>query len=151
MTERWLPVVGWEDLYEVSDLGRVRRDGHVLACRGVKYPMLGLSRNGKVTSRTVHTLVLEAFVGPCPLGLEALHANDIPTDNRLTNLSWGTRTQNMHDQVRNGRHVGANRTHCRNCGEELVWYRTQRLCMSCLRKSQRKWARRNRQQQKETT
>lgn len=35
MTERWLPVVGWEDLYEVSDLGRVRRDGHVLACRGI--------------------------------------------------------------------------------------------------------------------
>jgi hypothetical protein len=50
----------------------------------------------------VHVLVLTAFVGPCPDGNEALHFNDIPDDNRLSNLRWGTRSQNNHDAIRNG-------------------------------------------------
>ncbi|WP_171947573.1 NUMOD4 motif-containing HNH endonuclease [Bradyrhizobium erythrophlei] len=127
MTERWLPVVGFEGKYEVSELGRVRsldrietyvrRDqysGRDLTIRrkhrgrilqpgpqvsGHRTVVLGR----KEGSRLVHHLVLEAFVGPRPAGHEGCHRNDLPDDNRLSNLTWGTRSQNVKDAVRNGK------------------------------------------------
>jgi hypothetical protein len=60
---------------------------------------------GKGNSKQVHQLVLLAFRGPCPPGKESRHMNDIPGDNRLTNLRYGTRRQNMLDKIRNGRHT----------------------------------------------
>ncbi len=59
-----------------------------------------ISVNGNV--RQVHRLVLEAFVGPCPPGQQCRHLNDIPSDNRLENLRWGTPKENGEDRVRNG-------------------------------------------------
>jgi hypothetical protein len=50
---------------------------------------------GKGNSRQVHQLVLEAFVGPCPEGYEVLHLNHEPSDNRLVNLKYGTRSENV--------------------------------------------------------
>jgi len=50
----------------------------------------------------VHRLVLEAFVGPCPGGMECRHLDGDPTNNRLDNLRWGTRKENMEDMVRHG-------------------------------------------------
>ena len=51
----------------------------------------------------VHRLVLEAFVGPCPEGLEACHSPDRDrTNNRLSNLRWGTREDNEADKVAHG-------------------------------------------------
>jgi len=47
--------------------------------------------------------VLNAFVGKCPDGLQGLHANDVKSDNRLSNLSWGTPSQNQLDAIRNDR------------------------------------------------
>lgn len=119
MSETWRPVVGWEGLYEVSDQGRVRslrtqwgprreplvmRPVPVGAARG-REPRWAvvLHVHGERTVRNVYRLVLEAFVGPCPKGMEALHANDDLKDNRLENLSWGTRRRNMEDAKRNGR------------------------------------------------
>jgi hypothetical protein len=43
----------------------------------------------------VHRLVLLAFVGPCPAGHEVLHLNHQPADNRLENLRYGTRSENI--------------------------------------------------------
>lgn len=40
-------------------------------------------------NRRVHRLVLEAFVGPCPPGMECRHLDDDPRNNRLDNLAWG--------------------------------------------------------------
>lgn len=58
--------------------------------------------NGKVY--LVHVLVCSAFRGEAPAGKPlALHRNDIPTDNRVKNLYWGTREQNIKDARRNGR------------------------------------------------
>src|SRR5262245_50618733 len=51
----------------------------------------------------VHRLVLLAFVGPCPGGMECCHANDDRQDNRLSNLRWDTRGNNISDAIRNGR------------------------------------------------
>lgn len=45
----------------------------------------------------VHRLVLTAFVGPCPEGMECRHLNGNKTDNRLENLCWGTQEENRQD------------------------------------------------------
>lgn len=50
----------------------------------------------------VHRLVLLAFVGPCPEGMECCHANDNSSDNRLDNLRWDTSKANKADGLRNG-------------------------------------------------
>lgn len=60
---------------------------------------------GKKCCRMVHHLVLEAFVGPCPPGMECCHENDIGTDNRLTNLRWDTHKSNIDDAKRNNKIV----------------------------------------------
>jgi hypothetical protein len=53
--------------------------------------------------RYVHTLVLEAFVGPCPSGQECRHLDGDPGNNRLSNLKWGTRRENSADRIGHGR------------------------------------------------
>jgi hypothetical protein len=112
MTEIWKDVVGFEGSYQVSNLGRVRSLDHRvrLVCHGVETTRLspgrilkpGRVRSGHVSvaigkgnSRLVHQLVLEAFVGPRPKGMESLHLNHNPEDNRLANLQYGTRGENM--------------------------------------------------------
>lgn len=66
------------------------------------YPRASLYLDGKQTKVMVHLLVLEAFVGPRPEGLDGLHENDIKTDCYLDNLKWGTPQQNWEDRKRNG-------------------------------------------------
>jgi len=107
-TERWKPIPGHGGDYEVSNLGRVRshkgRRVQIIkqAVAATGYRRLTLSRNGVHTSRSVHQLVLEAFVGPRPDGMVTRHLNDVPYDNRLENLTWGTRAENEDDKRRNG-------------------------------------------------
>jgi hypothetical protein len=111
VSERWLPVRGWP-AYEVSSQGRVRSvprvtqhrhrlQGKVLRPSMRKYPLVNLSA-GAAQSFYVHTLVLEAFVGPCPPRKEACHNNGNYQDNRLKNLRWDTRSANAIDRVRQG-------------------------------------------------
>jgi len=57
---------------------------------------------GGCNSTHVHKLVLETFVGPAPVGLECRHLNGDPADNRLCNLVWGTRSQNLSDKKWHG-------------------------------------------------
>lgn len=68
-----------------------------------------VSANGRVSvnlarkSRRVHTLVLEAFVGPRPNGMEACHFPDRSTaNNRLDNLRWDTKQSNQNDRRYHG-------------------------------------------------
>lgn len=53
-------------------------------------------------TRKVHRLVLEAFVGPRPVGFQARHLNGDRRDNRLENLAWGTALENARDRDRHG-------------------------------------------------
>lgn len=122
--ERWLPVVGYEGFYEVSDLGRARslprrtakglKGGRILKGSRAESGHIAvmLSKHGSIRRRMVHQLVAEAFIGPRPLGQETRHLNDVPDDNRLVNLVYGTRSENAADALRNGRNYFANRTHC---------------------------------------
>lgn len=114
--EQWLPVVGQEGRYEVSDRGRVRsldhtdskgrlRKGRVLKLRLLPTgrPRVSLARRDRVVDAYPYRLMLEAFVGPCPPGMEALHWDDDSSNNNLANLRWGTRAENMRDMSRNDR------------------------------------------------
>lgn len=71
--------------------------------------VLILGDDDKYHSIFVHRLVLEAFVGPCPDGMECCHDPDYnPSNNRLENLRWDTRKANMEDAKRHGRREGCN-------------------------------------------
>ena len=68
-----------------------------------RYPAVYLGTEGSRRVREyVHFLVLSAFAGPRPITLMGLHSNDVRTDNRLANLSWGSRRRNVADSKRNG-------------------------------------------------
>jgi hypothetical protein len=121
-TERWLPVVGWENLYEVSSHGRVKsldrvdRFGRLFKGRLLRltpgshsYPMAQLYRKGKRCGRTVHSLVLEAFVGPRPSGMEVCHLDGSRSNNRLGNLRWDTRKANHADKLGHDTHLRGER------------------------------------------
>jgi DNA-binding XRE family transcriptional regulator len=63
------------------------------------YLQIALGRKG---IRKIHQLVLETYVGLRPEGMECRHLNGNRKDNRLENLKWGTRSENMQDAVRHG-------------------------------------------------
>lgn len=118
-TERWLPVVGWEDIYEVSDRGRVRRcgahnvgrwpPGRITTGSATRqgYRQASLTFRGELQSALVHRLVLAAFVGPCPDGYEVNHRNGNKADNRLVNLEYRTPPENSQHAVDTGLRVYA--------------------------------------------
>jgi NUMOD4 motif/HNH endonuclease len=105
--ENWKPIQSWEELYEISDLGKVKslRTGRILKPwnndkRGYLRVDLCDATCKRVEKPLVHVLVLTAFVGPCPPGQEARHLNGIPGNNALSNLLWGTKVENYADRVR---------------------------------------------------
>lgn len=115
MNERWLAVVGFEGAYEVSDLGRVRsldriqcdgrrRKGRILMHqpRGRIYIAVHLYRQAKLKTYLIHRLVLEAFVGPCPEGMQSRHLDGNSKNNTVINLKWGSPLENHADKKRHG-------------------------------------------------
>jgi hypothetical protein len=90
---------------------------------------------GRSASKKIHTLVLEAFVGPRPPGLVACHGNGDHFDNRLRNLRWGTYSDNAYDQVRHGTHKLATQGQC-PYGHPLRkpnLVASARTCLACSR------------------
>ncbi len=66
------------------------------------YKAVTLRNRGDCRQATVHRLVLESWVGPCPAGCECRHLNGDKLDNRLENLCWGTSLENKEDRRRHG-------------------------------------------------
>lgn len=162
--EEWRGIEGWEDLYGVSDLGRVRsldrwvpnaghkglqlRRGRVLKqTRGPYASQVGLHRDGRMVAARVHQLVAAAFLGPRPEGLEVCHNNGDQYDNRVENLRYDTHRENIRDQVRHGTHAKSSRTACK-WGHEYIPGSFDikdgaRICRPCQqRRNQRLAARR---------
>lgn len=142
--ERWVPMVEVDGDWLISDYGRVvhsKRPGVVLDLETTSNGYLVLSRrNGRFA---IHRAVARAFHGPKPFPeAVARHLNDVRTDNRAVNISWGTYSQNMHDRTRNGRDPNANRTHC-NYGHEYSQVKNvskngvRRRCLTCHRERER--------------
>lgn len=97
ITENWKPVPGYEGLYEVSDLGRIKglkRGIRKLNKAKSGYLLIILCKNGKVKGFSVHSLVYRAFNGEIPPGYEVNHINEIKTDNRPFNLNLLTPKEN---------------------------------------------------------
>jgi hypothetical protein len=113
--EIWKDVPGYEGQYQVSDHGRVRNGkNRILSPNRLLhgYLTVHLYKNGKHTRKVhcVHRLVLHAFTGV--LGEEANHINNDRADNRLANLEWCTRVQNVAHMVSQNRQARNNAPVC---------------------------------------
>ena len=121
--EIWKAIVGFENMYEVSGLGRVRsvprldsrgykHKGKVLHLHPQKprgYRSVMLYTCSKGYKRWVHRLVLEAFKGAAPAGQQGRHLNGRASDNKLSNLAWGTPAENAADKLLHGTHLKGSR------------------------------------------
>ena len=99
MKERWLPVKGYEGLYEVSNKGRVRnRRKRILKQYPDGYKLLYLKvclyEYGEVKNKRVHRLVAEAFIPNPEFKAEVNHEDVNPKNNKVDNLEWCTRQEN---------------------------------------------------------
>jgi hypothetical protein len=139
---RWLPVPGFAR-YLVSDTGIVlSKRGKPMATAPTKkrgYLRLSLLQDGERRTWGVHQVVMLAFVGPCPAGMEIRHLDGNPANNALTNLVYGTSSENTQDALRHGRHNMARKTHCKH-GHEFTPENTymtprgERQCRACVRR-----------------
>lgn len=118
--ENWRQIPSLGPAYEASDQGRARKRLATGGFRLLKnvvidggYHVIRVKRDGKQRKLRIHRLVLEAFVGPCPDGMECCHNDGDPGNNRLSNLRWDTKSANEFDQVRHGTHVSARKTRCK--------------------------------------
>lgn len=68
------------------------------------YVLVHVYLDRKRRTRGVHLLVLEAFSGPCPEGWECRHLDGNGHNNQISNIAWGTKSENTIDQVRHGTH-----------------------------------------------
>lgn len=118
--EIWKDIIGFEGLYQVSNLGRVRGVERCINWRGSKkiikgcikaqiydkrgYPKVGLSKDGKYEVLLVHRLVAKAFI-PIPdelkqyigtRNLQVNHKDEVKTNNCVYNLEWCTNEYNYH-------------------------------------------------------
>lgn len=147
IAEEWRPVVGYEGVYEVSDMGRMKSLERTCNTRsGGRKPIpeiimkLNESRDylsvvlchadaGKTVGivGNVHRLVAEAFIGPIPKGMHVRHLNGNPHDNRRTNLAIGTPQENAEDSIRHGvLKVGVEHSKTKLSNEEVMELRRMR-------------------------
>jgi len=125
--ENWFPCFGFENNYEVSDLGRIRRklsptiykDGrvayfsqtilkHSIDKKG--YFKVYLSVKSKKYTKRLHVLIAKTFVEN-PENKETVnHKNCIKTDNKPSNLEWMTNTENMNHAFDNGIYKNRDKT-----------------------------------------
>ena len=92
-------------LYEINEDGVVRNKEtlHIKkpnTCQG--YPRYSMWVNGKSTPIALHILLMDAYVGP-PNGRIVRHLDGNPTNNTLSNLAYGSYTENQLDTVAHGR------------------------------------------------
>lgn len=112
--EEWKPVVEFESLYEVSNLGRIRRidTSQIRIATKLKsgYLHLHLYCRNEYHGRYLHLLVLDAFKGPKPLGLEGRHLDGNQDNCSSSNLEWGTSQENSVDTLKHGNNKQAKLT-----------------------------------------
>lgn len=116
MVEQWKDIKGYEGLYQISSLGRVKRLGRYRNTKhgGVAwlkekimkpkitihgYYEISLMKNGKHKSHTVHRLVAGAFI-PNPENKPCIdHINTNRLDNKIENLRWCTHSENSNNPI----------------------------------------------------
>lgn len=108
--EIWKDVMGYEGIYQVSNMGRIKcldyrkQKRSCIMKQGLDaygYPKIRLSRNGKRTEYKVHRLVAIAFLNNESLLPEVNHKDGLKTNNDATNLEWVTKHDNIKHQREN--------------------------------------------------
>ena len=101
--EQWRKIDGYE-AYEVSDMGRVRRDGRIKKPRPDRkgYLSVALWLRQKPKKFQISRLVAAAFLGPLPTGCVVCHNNGDNTCNKIENLRYATPAQNEADKIKHG-------------------------------------------------
>jgi hypothetical protein len=136
MKEIWESVKGYEEFYEVSNLGRVRsfdrqswsgkafylKKGRMLAagCDSAGYPQVNLCINGSGQITRVHRLVAKAFISNPENKREVDHKDGNPSNNNVKNLRWFTHLENMNNPVAKARIGKAMKGKC--AGVKNHWY-----------------------------
>ncbi|MEC0307361.1 NUMOD4 domain-containing protein [Paenibacillus lautus] len=109
--EEWLPVVDYEGLYEVSNLGRVKRLSSSDTSREKilkpqiqrdGYLRVTLSKKGQKKRMAIHRLVAIAFIPNLENKEQVNHENGDKLDNRLRNLNWATPKENIAHAIAHG-------------------------------------------------
>jgi hypothetical protein len=120
--EEWRPVPHFPN-YEISESGRVRREGRLLkpSKQSVGYIRYGLWQDGRRKEVLAHRLVCEAWHGP----LDAMrpvvaHWDNDKTNNHYSNLRWCTQKENQQDRVRHGTTCEGERNGNSILNDELV-------------------------------
>lgn len=150
MSEHWKKIPEYPG-YEVSDQGRIRSyhqrspiSGEVWAVadepqRYLKgafdrdYHFVALSHEGITHKCYIHTLVMQAFVGPCPEGMEVCHNDGNPRNNHLENLRYDSHHSNIWDSIRHG-------THNRFTDKEVLMIREARAHGQSARELAQQWS-----------
>ena len=102
--EHWLPVVGYDFEYEVSDLGNVRISGQTAllnqhSSTKCGYRAVSLRQHGRAVPVYVHRLVCTAFHANPENKRYVDHINTQPADNRACNLRWTTASENACNEL----------------------------------------------------
>ena len=143
-TEIWKDMIGYEGLYQVSSLGRVRslsrisedKNGKVISVKGKirkqysfknGYNVVRLSKNGKTLTVSCHRKIAEAFL-PNPEKLPQVnHINGNKNDNRIENLEWVTISENVKHGYRIGHSDKKGEKHHSNKLKESDVFEIRRL------------------------
>ena len=128
--EIFLPIKGYEGLYEVSTLGNVRnaRSKRVLKPRPNEksgYLLVALYKNGIAKGHSIHRLVAERFLINPLNKPQVNHKNTIKTDNRASNLEWSTRSENIQHSWRTGLRENARKATIKTKSKPVIQYDLQ--------------------------
>lgn len=140
--EIWKDIPEYEELYQVSNLGRVRsldrivtrKDGRKQLCKGkllspckLRWGYLGvnLSKNNKGLTKKVHRLVAKTFLNNSFNLLDVNHIDEDKTNNRLNNLEWCSREYNVNYGTRNEK-ISKPVIMCNLDGNELKEFKSTR-------------------------
>lgn len=134
--EIWKDVVGWEDSYQVSNMGNIKSKprskyenlGKRIYGNNILNPFtyhtgylaVNLKHGNKRKAMPIHRLVLLSFVGNPPEGYHACHNNGIRADNRLCNLRWDTAKNNQADRFIHGTAFSAGNNPAAKLNWEIV-------------------------------
>lgn len=95
--EVWKDIPGYEEYYEASNTGLIRRKAYIMKCRLTNdgYPAITLCGRGKQLSKTIHRIVAELFVDNPNNKKQVNHKDGIKANAFATNLEWVTPSENV--------------------------------------------------------
>jgi hypothetical protein len=134
--ENWKDVIGYEGLYQVSDMGRVKSIGYGKekimkpGTKKIGYCYVILSKDGIKKSHNIHRLIAIHFLDNPDNEKTINHINGIKTDNRLENLEWCSQSHNIKHAFDNGLKIsckGTNHGSCKLTDQQVLEIRSSNL------------------------